>query len=357
MSKALNILFIDDEPIVIQSCLKGLKNAGYAMDSACSGEEGLAKAAEHHYDIVVTDLKMPGIGGIEVLRSLKQNKPAQIVIVFTGHADVSTARESLRLGAFDYIPKPFTPAELRDVIANAAVQIEQKSETRMLDLMTIVAHEFKSPVSTVHTTADTLYGGYFGDLNPEQQKVLETIKRNCEYLEDIIRCYIDFSKMELDGLKFVLQKTDFVTDVVLPVVQTPEYQNNMKRMRITTDFADTPLVQGDANLLKIVLNNLINNAIKYGHAGTDIKISVALEGRHAVLSVLGEGVGMTAEDIEKRLFKRFERLRQKGAEGVKGSGLGLYICKVIIDKHGGSISVTSEPGKYARFVVRLLLAG
>jgi signal transduction histidine kinase len=356
MSRAINILIIDDEPIVIRSCTKALGKCGYLIDSASSGEEGVTKSSEKKYDIIITDLKMPGIGGIEALRRIKERDPKQIVIVFTGHADVGTARESLKLGAFDYIPKPFTPDELRDVIANAIVLLDKKSDTKMLDLMTIVAHEFKSPVSTVHTTADTLYGGYFGNLTDEQQKVIETIKRNCQYLEDIIRCYIDLSKMELDGLAFPKQNLDFVEQVVRPAVETPEYNDNLKKMRVVVDYAAMPHVVGDANLLKIVINNLLNNAIKYGYPSTDIKIQVRQDEKHAIFSILNEGVGMSQEDIEKRLFKRFERLKQKGSEGVKGSGLGLYICKVIADKHEGKLEVTSEIGKFAQFTLYLRLA-
>ena len=356
MSKPIDILVIDDEPIVIQSCIKGLKNCGYAIDSAVSGEEGLEKSGQKKYDIIITDLKMRGIGGIEALRRIKEKDPRQIVIVFTGHADVGTARESLKLGAFDYIPKPFMPDELRDVLANATKRLRQKNDTKMLDLMTIVAHELKSPVSTVHTTADTLYGGYFGNLTQEQQKVLETIQRNCQYLEDIIRCYIDLSKMELDGIDVPKQKIDFVEQVVRPVVETPEYRDNLKKMRLQVDFAAAPQIMGDTNLLKIVVNNLLNNAIKYGYADTDIRIRVSQENDQAVFSIANEGVGISREDIEKRLFKRFERLKQRGSEGVKGSGLGLYICKVIADKHEGRLEAVSTLGKCAQFDLRLKLA-
>lgn len=356
MSESINLLIVDDEEIVIRSCQKILKDSGYEIDIARSGEEGLAKMAEHRYHLVITDLKMPGIGGIELLKRVKEKSPAQLVVVFTGFATVETARESLKLGAFDYIPKPFTAAELREVIANALKSLDSRQETKMIDLMAIVAHEFKSPVATVQTTANTLYGGYFGKLTPEQQKGLETIMRNCQYLEDIIRCYIDLSKIELDILQFKLTPIDLVKDVVAPIVDTPEFQKNLKNMPIAATYADIPLVAGEPNLLKIVLNNLLNNAIKYGRAQSGIQVKVYRNGDTAVVSVYNEGPGIDAPDIENRLFKRFERLKQSGTEGVKGSGLGLYICKQIVDKHRGKIEVHSESGKFIEFRVSLNLA-
>ncbi|MFB3852704.1 MAG: response regulator [Vicinamibacterales bacterium] len=347
------LLIIDDEEIVIASCHRALRKSGYEIDSARSGEEGLQKAAARKYDVIVTDLKMPGIDGIEVLRRLKAADRDQVVVVFTGYANVSTARESLKLGAFDYVPKPFTAQELRDVVANALKRAEDGSSASMLDLMAIVAHEFKSPVAVVHTTAETMYRGYFGNLTPEQQRSLETVLRNCQYLEDILRSYIDLTRMELDQLEFTPQAIDLASDVIDPVVSTPEYQQNLKRMRLVTCYEQVPKVKGDANLLKIVVNNLVNNAIKYGTPGTDIRVEVARKDGRVRLSVHNEGPGISPEDVAERLFKRFGRLKQKGTEGVKGSGLGLYICKKIVDKHGGTIGVTSEPGKFARFDVTL----
>lgn len=113
------ILFIDDEEIVLRSCRRIFASSGYEIDTALSGEEGLNKALSQDYDIVVTDLKMPGIGGMEVLSRLRKEKPETTVIIFTGYASVDTAREALKNGAFDYIPKPFTPDEIREVIKNA----------------------------------------------------------------------------------------------------------------------------------------------------------------------------------------------------------------------------------------------
>jgi two-component system, sensor histidine kinase and response regulator len=352
MNDPRRLLIIDDEDIVIQSCHRVLRKSGYAIDSAHSGEEGLKKAAATKYDVVLTDLKMPGIDGLEVLRRLRSSK--QVVVVFTGYANVSTARESLKLGAFDYVPKPFTAQELRDVITNALKKADDDSgPTAMLDLMAIVAHEFKSPVATVHTTAETLYRGYFGNLTPEQQRSLETVLRNCQYLEDIIRSYIDLTRMELDKLELSLHPVDLVHEVVEPVVNTPEYQENLKKMRLVTRFEEVPRVAGDANLLKIVVNNLVNNAIKYGKPETDIQVVVGRKDGRVFVSVFNEGAGISQEDIATRLFTRFGRLKQKGTEGVKGSGLGLYICKQIVERHAGAISVTSEPGQFAQFVVEL----
>ncbi|HOT45759.1 MAG TPA: response regulator [Spirochaetota bacterium] len=349
MDTKTRILIIDDEDIVLKSCLRILKNEEYEIDTAYSGEEGLKKTDEKEYDIVITDLKMPGLGGMEVLAALRKNKPEVTVIIFTGYATVENARDALKNGAFDYIPKPFTNEELRTVVDNAVKAREKNSDAGMLDLMAIVSHEMKSPVSAVHTTAETLYRGYLGNLDPEQQKTVEKILRNCQYLEDIIRSYIDLSKMDIDNLESFSQNIDLVNDVIQPVIEIPEYADNLKKMPIVTDYAVRPRVNGDPNLLKIVVTNLINNAIKYGTPETPVRVRVAEADGQYQVSIRNEGVGISKEDIEQRLFKKFSRLKQKGTEGVKGSGLGLYICKKIVEKHHGRIWVESKVGEYATF--------
>jgi two-component system sensor histidine kinase/response regulator len=347
------LLFIDDEDIVLRSCRRIFGGEGVEIETAVSGDEGLEKARAGTYDVVVTDLKMPGIGGMEVLKTLRAERPEITVIVFTGYANVETAREALRNGAFDYIPKPFTPDEIKDVVRNALEARTNSSEAKMLDLMAIVSHELKSPLSTVRTTADTLYRGYFGKLDPAQQKIVGTILRNCEYLEDVIRSYIDLSKMEIDDIDSFRKDIRLGEDVVQPVLNVPEIKSNLKGMPVRLTMGEDPVIPGDPQLLQIVVRNLVNNAVKYGREGTPIEVRLERGEREVVLTVRNEGVGFTPEEIRDRLFKRFERLKQKGTEGVKGSGLGLYICRKIVDKHRGRIEALSEPGHWAEFRVAL----
>lgn len=347
------ILIIDDEEIVLKSCKRILKNANYEIDTALSGEEGLKAAAQKRYDIVITDIKMPGLSGIQVLERLRKERPDVTVIIFTGFATVENAREALKKGAFDYVPKPFTKEELNVVVQNAVKARENDPNIKMLDIMAIVSHEMKSPVSAVHATADTLYRGYLGNLDAKQQATVEKIIRNCQYLEDIIRNYIDLSKMDLDNLGSFQEKIDLVEAVIQPILNNPIHTENTKHMTINTDFAVKPKVNGDPNLLEIVVGNLLNNAIKYGAADTAIKIRLYEDETSYIFSIFNEGVGISKEDIEQRLFKKFSRLKQRGTEGVKGSGLGLYMCKNIIDKHHGKIWVESEPGKNSTFYFSL----
>ena len=118
------ILVVDDEMIVCDSCQRILEEEGYEVETALSGKEAFEKMKTHPFDIVITDLKMPGIGGMEILKSFRKDYPDSIIIMITGFSTVETAVEAMKLGAFDYIPKPFTPDEVSIVVKKA---IEKKS--------------------------------------------------------------------------------------------------------------------------------------------------------------------------------------------------------------------------------------
>jgi DNA-binding response OmpR family regulator len=128
-----SILVIDDESIVQESCKRILVPEGYAVESASTGQEGLGKLADSSYDLVITDLKMPGISGMEALKKINHDDPDIGIIMITGYATTETAVEAMKLGAFDYLPKPFTPDELIGTVANALEKRKLLLETKHIE--------------------------------------------------------------------------------------------------------------------------------------------------------------------------------------------------------------------------------
>ena len=119
MAEQVRILVVDDEPAICANCIKILAKAGYKTTAAHNGQEALALIEQSSFEVVITDLKMSRMGGMEVLRRIKEYAPDTMVIVITGYSTVSSAVEVMKLGAFDYLPKPFTPEELRTVVGQA----------------------------------------------------------------------------------------------------------------------------------------------------------------------------------------------------------------------------------------------
>ena len=140
MPAEAKILIVDDEMPVCRSLASALSGRNYIVDTACNGEEALEKERENHYDVVVADLMMPGISGMDLLKALKEDRPEVVVIMVTGYPSIKTAVQSVKLGAFDYLPKPFTPDELRTLVSRALLKrkfLEEESVGTVTELIDV----------------------------------------------------------------------------------------------------------------------------------------------------------------------------------------------------------------------------
>lgn len=154
------ILVVDDEPIVLRSCERILRSEGYSIDSASGGQEAINILQKDDYDLVITDLKMPEVDGIDLIKWLRNSKPATGVVVITGHPSQETIKDALNLGIIDYLPKPFTPPVLIDVTAKAMkitmvralpekTPEEDEVESKTADLEKIIAANRNRPGSLI----------------------------------------------------------------------------------------------------------------------------------------------------------------------------------------------------------------
>lgn len=137
MSEKFKILVVDDELPVCKSIASALAGDEYSIDTALSGEEALEYQEKKHYDAIIADLMMPGISGLELLKKVKMNRPDIMMIMITGYPSIRTAVEAIKVGAFDYLPKPFTPNDIRSIVSRALTRkrvVEQKvEESRVLE--------------------------------------------------------------------------------------------------------------------------------------------------------------------------------------------------------------------------------
>jgi signal transduction histidine kinase len=234
-------------------------------------------------------------------------------------------------------------------------------------ILYFVAHELKAPLASIATIGQTLTDGYVGKLAPQQAEKVQRMVANSSYLMNLVRDYLDLSQIETGELKYHPgPAVDLVEEVIRPMVDIQTPPARARGMTIETDI-EYLVAPCDATLLRVVFNNLLGNAVRYGREKTKITVRLVRRtfsdysdsGEHvrqywALFSVRNEGVGFTHEQKQK-LFARFQRLHHPEHKGVTGSGLGLYISRQIVIRHGGEISADSEPGKWAEFRVRIPL--
>jgi signal transduction histidine kinase len=364
VEKRSRILIIDDEEIVLDSCLAVLEGRNYEIATAQDGTEGLKVAQEFAPDLVLVDLKMPGISGFEVLEAIRGIDPTIVTIVITGYSTVESAVEAMKKGAFDFLPKPFTPDELR-LIARRGVErrrlvletIALRREKEMLqeNFAAIVSHELRSPLSAVQQNLFALAAELEPTLTESQKGRFERLKTRIEDLLSLIKSWLRAVSVPIGNIRDGFVPVS-VGAAIAKAIESVQPHATRKDIDITASVPDSlPPVLGDEGILAEALVNLIGNAIKYTHAGGKVALSAALEADRVVVAVADTGIGISKEDLPF-VFEAFYR-GKVGAGAEAGCGLGLALTRRIIETHDGAISVESEPGKGTTFVVSLPVLG
>jgi signal transduction histidine kinase len=354
------ILVIDDEEVVLDSCLQVLGSADCQVLTAANGAEGLKRIEETNPDLIFLDLKMPGLSGLEVLERIRAKHSQKVVIVITGYATVSSAVEAMKKGAFDFLPKPFTPEELRLIakrglehhrLVQQTIALRREKEMLRENFAAIVSHELKSPLGALQQNLFALTAELEDKLSEEQKRRFERLSVRLEDLVKLIHSWLRILSVDISKLKETFKPVS-LGGVVAKAVETVQPQAARKAIEILPSVIEPlPAINGDEGSLTEVLVNLLGNAVKYSFPQGTIRLRAEAQGRQVLVSVADKGVGIAREDLPG-LFQDFAR-GQAQPEGVSGCGLGLAISRRIVEVHGGRISVESEPGKGSVFTVCL----
>ncbi len=353
------VLVIDDEEIARISCRRVLEAKGITVTLAGGGREGIEYLMRNPVDLVLVDLKMPGMDGVEVARRVRDFNSSIVTIIITGYATIESAVEVMKEGAYDYLPKPFTPDELLIVVERGLQKRRLEVESTALreekaamerNFVTMVTHQLRSPLSAISQYADVLLGGMGGELNETQREMLERIRYRLEGLLSLINDWLDMSRIQSGEILSRLQKVSLpccVNDAVEGFELAAREKNIQCVVEIPPGF---PEVQVDPFTFRELLNNLIANAIKYNREGGSITIRAHEQKGWAVLEVEDTGIGIEEKEIPF-VFEQFYRGKAKEVRRETGTGLGLSIVQRIVKAHGGKVEVRSSPGKGTTFLI------
>ena len=355
------ILVIDDEESMRDSCSMILAKDGFKPDTAENGSVGLEKMQALHPDLILIDLKMPGISGFEVIDKAKEFDPNIIAIVITGYATVESAVEAMKKGAYDFLPKPFTPDQLRLIIKRGLERrrliLETESLRREKKLMeenfiTMVSHQLRSPLGTIAQYFEVILAGMAGKVEPKQEEMLTKARDRLENLMELINDWLDLARMNkgqiVDNLKplFLNKMLQELVDFFQPSAQKEDVSLEF------VPYSGFDRVEGDEEKLAQVFSNLIANAIKYNRPNGTIKVTLREKDNWIAVDVEDTGKGIPEEHLPY-IFDQFYRVKTNDGRKSKGTGLGLSIAKKIVEVHGGNIQVASELGKGSTFTVLL----
>jgi two-component system, sensor histidine kinase and response regulator len=350
---APTILNVDDYPPGRYTRSKILKQAGFTVYEATSGTEAL-NALAHRPDLVLLDVNLPDINGVEVCRRIKGNPDtAGIVVLHLSASNLLPSDQVLGLnsGADGYLTEPVEPAVLIATM-NALLRIRKAEEAlrysneALRNVTDMLSHELREPIRAVTIYGQLLHQNLGSRLTPEEENLFQQMLSGSRRMDRLVEGVLVYSRAiyEIPTLTRVSVQEALDTSLAELELLIAEAGGQV------TVEGTLPFVQGDKLSLVRVFSNLISNSIKYrSSAPPRIRISAATEGNTVRISVEDNGIGIDPQ-YHSKIFDVFSRLH--GVE-YSGAGVGLSLCRRIVERMGGSIWVDSEEGHGARFTFTL----
>jgi len=377
VAREINVLFVDDEVNILNSLRRLFITETYDIATTSSLDEAWAILAREKIKVIVSDQRMPGMMGVELLKQVKAKHPDTIRILFTGYTDFQAAEEAINLGeVYRFISKPWNTTDLKATIKQALAHYDlvitnrqlfedtkrQNAELEILnrkfkamyeaqrEFTSTVSHELRTPLAAIMMAIDIILSGTAGDTTEQQKNFLGMAKNNIDRLSRLINDVLDLARLESGRVGLNIQMND-LHRVVKDVGVMQKGVANKKGLSFQLKLDETvPSLPFDQDKLAQVLNNLLNNAIKFtDQGGVMVATNYRRDGNHVEVSVADTGPGIQAEDVPK-LFQKFKQLEDPALNKTGGTGLGLAICREIVRQHGGKIWVESEVGKGSCFI-------
>ncbi|MDM8565517.1 hybrid sensor histidine kinase/response regulator [Candidatus Halobeggiatoa sp. HSG11] len=357
------ILIVDDNPENLSVLGNLLSRNDRSLIFAQNGTMALDFAKRKGPDLILLDIMMPNMDGFEVCRKLKQDiKLLDIPIIFlTAKIEQDDVVTGLRLGAVDYVTKPFNQEELL-----TRVNTHLELQTTKKELIIALAEKEEALAtknkffSIIGHDLGNLFNGLLGftslliEDDVEQEKkndYIQNIFKAAEKGSDLLKNLLDWSKSQIGNMQ-VEPVLLVLKDVVSRNVDFLDTKAEAKNITLSFEIQNDIIVFADLNMLNTVIRNLLSNAIKFTKPNGTIKITSEKLGNLIELSIIDDGVGIKTEDINK-LFQINMTYTTIGTAEEVGNGLGLILCKEFIEKNGGTIGVESEFGKGSRFYIRI----
>jgi signal transduction histidine kinase len=372
-----NILVIDDEVGMREGCRRALTPLGFQVSTAEHGAEGLRRLRQQDFDLILLDVMMPGMSGLELLGRIHEHDPEIICVMITGYATVDLAAQAMKQGAHDFLAKPFTSDELLDVVqrgleerrrrlavreqqdvAEEALQLERaRQEMAKFDaiesrFMLVIVHELRNPAGVIKNYLQMMRAGYVEA--DEWDEYLEKLDLRADQLlsmlDDLLEL-ADLKSRRRPAKATPVAAANLLEDVVARLRPAAEG----KGLELMARIHARPTFQGQPAHLQSLWTHLLENAIRYTPGG---QIQITLDEQHGQLvSVVSDtGIGISNEDLG-RIFQEFYRSEAAKEQVLLGTGLGLPIVSQIAKLYQGTVEVDSTPGQGSSFTIRLSLEG
>lgn len=358
-----SILVVDDVLANLELLSEMLKECGYKVRPVPSGDLALQAAENNPPDLILLDVRMPGMNGYEVCERLKANKKLQDipVLFISGLGEIADKVKAFRVGGADYITKPF---QAEEVEARVATHLELQRHRRQLvesyeqlkkleslrdDLTHMIVHDLRTPLTNIIGNLQTLQeADYERELT---QEFVPVAVEAGQTLLGMVNDLLDISKLEVGQM--VLETAEFpVAEVIEAALVSVRGLAAQKGLELSAEVVPPDLqLHADKDKIRRALTNLLGNAVKYTSEGA-VRVQAHSDGASVLISLTDTGEGIPQADCE-RIFEKFSQVEARSAGRTMSTGIGLAFVKLAIEAHGGKVWVESEVGKGSTFHVSL----
>lgn len=357
---ANRILIIEDSPLQARKLQDLLAGSNYYSEVANNGSQALAMANEGGFDLILMDMVLPDTSGLQLISHLKNGKTTHAIpiIMLSGTSDKENVISAIRLGANDYLTKPYVHDEL---ILKIELHLNLgKAQRELLALrevkekcFSLLAFDFKAPLNSVWEKTKLLAAK---DHENVTSQLVHSIQGDAENI------YRNFENLTW-WLSLQLNKSEPMPEVFLlhtlvnDVADQYETAARSKNIKMSTDIDESLKINSDFGMLDQVIKNIVNNAIKYSHPGKTVLIQcrgintngVAL----AEINIRDEGVGFSPQDVDSKIHIETIKDKKSGTSGEHGLGIGLLVCKGLLDLLKGTIKIEDNDGKGSKVTVQI----
>jgi two-component system, sensor histidine kinase and response regulator len=298
--------------------------------------------------------------GVEVLEYIRKKNYDIMVAMITSYASLDIAVRATRDGATDFIPKPFTPQELKSSIENITKQLYLKRITHKLkqegkkiryQFLSVLSHELKAPLNAIEGYLRMMQEKQSGDNIDDYAVPIDRSLQRIQGMRNLIMDLLDFTKIRLERKEEKIQEVDLGSVASGSMVTVQPYAIQME-VSLKLDERSKAVIMADPDDIEIVFNNLLSNAVKYNKFGGKAEITIDSSDTDGIIVISDTGIGIKNEDTEN-LFTEFVRIKSEKTKNITGSGLGLSIVKKVIEMYKGSIKVESTPDVGTVFTIRI----
>jgi signal transduction histidine kinase len=357
------ILVVDDDAIARRSLRAMLERGHYQVETAAGGLEALEVIPLFRPELILLDILMPGMDGLETCRRIRSMPGGELtpVIFLTADERPETHADAFKAKGDDFLRKPVFPTELivriRSLMRLKRLQAEIQAERDALidsqkqreQLFEFIVHDLKNPLSTIQVGLDLL--GDRGDIHPNVQLQVQRLRETAQGMGRMVQNILDIGRAEQMGLE--LQRSRIQLREWIPtLLREVEYRAQRLNQSLSWNCPDELEIEADQDLLRRVILNLLDNALKYSPSGSRTQVEAGPCECGVCLRVVDEGQGIP-EHMRQAIFDKFMRLEEEGSKTRSSSGLGLTFCQVVAEAHGGRIWAEANQPRGSVFVLEI----